>query len=268
MENLYRHITDAFHSLWQMKKRGQSIEIVTPYPTCTDKSVSVFVTLRGDEYVVTDGGWVDDGSYDVYLPMDDALFLRMYEFLGDEHGVQSLIGRGTVFHYKKTSDVEFVPNLVEDVARFVADVITAASMNIANPKEQEAKSSFAKRANVYIKDVFGDGFQSGFSLDKMPGVRFSAKIENKGRITLVNYVTGSHASYYISSLGRSSLGFDMLESQGINAFVKNRVMLLDSEARAYSDVKVIPYIKLMDTKHDRVVIPWSRRKEIKDMVMN
>ncbi len=60
----------------------------------------------------------------------------------------------------------------------------------------------------------------------------------------------------------------MLESQGINAFVKNRVMLLDSEARAYSDVKVIPYIKLMDTKHDRVVIPWSRRKEIKDMVMN
>ena len=268
MEELYSHIISAFHSLWQMKRRGQSIEIITPYSTCTDKFVSVFLTKRGDEYVVTDGAWIDNGSYDSYMPMDDALFVRMYEFYASEYGIGSKVGRGNVFHYKKTADIDFLPNIVDELARFISDTVTASRMNLANPREQETRSSFTKKANGFIKEAFADDFQSGFTLDQMPGVRFSAKIERKGRLTLVNYVTGSHPAYYISSLGKSSLGFDLLETQSINAFVENRVLLLDSSAKAYNDSRVQPYIGLMSSKTDRVVIPWSHRTDIKRIILN
>ena len=65
MKDLLNDIITAYSSLWSFKKRGNSIEIVTPVSTTNDVFVSVFLTMRGDEYVVTDGGWIDAGVYDI-----------------------------------------------------------------------------------------------------------------------------------------------------------------------------------------------------------
>ena len=65
MQGLFNDIIKAFSSLWSFKKRGNSIEIVTPVSTTNDVFVSVFLTMRGDEYIVTDGGWIDAGVYDI-----------------------------------------------------------------------------------------------------------------------------------------------------------------------------------------------------------
>ena len=56
MRDIIEEIIKAFSSLWKIKQRGDSIEIITPVTTSNDSFVSFFLTRRGDEYVVTDGG--------------------------------------------------------------------------------------------------------------------------------------------------------------------------------------------------------------------
>lgn len=64
-ENIYTDITKAFGNLWKTKQRGNSLEIITPYATTNNRFISVFLTQQGSDYVITDGGWLKSGIYDV-----------------------------------------------------------------------------------------------------------------------------------------------------------------------------------------------------------
>lgn len=65
MDELIQDIINTFSALWQVKCVGESYEIITPVPTSNDMFVSVFLTFRGDEYIMTDAGWLDSGVYDI-----------------------------------------------------------------------------------------------------------------------------------------------------------------------------------------------------------
>src|ERR1035437_7186742 len=62
-ENIYKEIITSFGSLWNFKERGQSLEIITPFATTSHKFISVFLTERDGTFIVSDGGWIEQGAY-------------------------------------------------------------------------------------------------------------------------------------------------------------------------------------------------------------
>lgn len=43
---------------------AQRLKSQQPIATINDMFVSVIITMRGNDYVVTDGGWIDSGAYE------------------------------------------------------------------------------------------------------------------------------------------------------------------------------------------------------------
>jgi len=58
LESLFEDIKSDFSSLWTCKQRGESVEIVTPYMDLHSEAIVVYLTKRGNRYIVTDGGRV------------------------------------------------------------------------------------------------------------------------------------------------------------------------------------------------------------------
>lgn len=126
--DIIKDITNAFGSLWKCRPRGASIEIITPFPTSTDMYVSVFLTKRDDAWIVTDGGFIDKGTYGLELPSDDRVFSRAFEFFFSGMEIKTVRSRaGDQVYYKNTSERALVPNIVFDVAQFVSQTVSIAA---------------------------------------------------------------------------------------------------------------------------------------------
>ena len=98
MRDIIEEIIKAFSSLWKIKQRGDSIEIITPVTTSNDSFVSVFLTRRGDEYVVTDGGWIDAGVYNIDEE-SNINFNSIVNHFQASYGILSLHARGLYYYY-------------------------------------------------------------------------------------------------------------------------------------------------------------------------
>ncbi len=91
---IYNDIKNAFGGLWQTKQRGSSLEIITPYATTNNKFVSVFLSKQGNDYVISDGGWLNSGVYEVSANEEDC-FLKIqqhFEYSLDIKHVQNTEG--------------------------------------------------------------------------------------------------------------------------------------------------------------------------------
>ena len=52
---LFADIKTDFNSLWSFNLRGETLEILTPFSTITGNLISVFLTMREDRFIVSDG---------------------------------------------------------------------------------------------------------------------------------------------------------------------------------------------------------------------
>ena len=80
MQELFERIKKAYDSLWRVRVLGESLEIVTPMVTANDFFVTVFVTKRGGEYIVTDGGWISSGNYDCEIDFSQKTYQKLFQY--------------------------------------------------------------------------------------------------------------------------------------------------------------------------------------------
>jgi hypothetical protein len=62
-ESLFHEVARDYSALWDFKFRGATLEIITPHSTISNKFVSVFLTEREGEFIVSDGGYLHTGEY-------------------------------------------------------------------------------------------------------------------------------------------------------------------------------------------------------------
>lgn len=77
MDDVFGTIVKAYQSLWRFKDYGTTLEIITPVATVNNMFVSVFITKRGDDYIATDGGWIDSGLYECEINWTANVFNRI-----------------------------------------------------------------------------------------------------------------------------------------------------------------------------------------------
>ena len=53
--DILKNIVEVYSRLWSFRERGDTVEIITPCSTTNDSFVSVFLTQRENEFIITDG---------------------------------------------------------------------------------------------------------------------------------------------------------------------------------------------------------------------
>ena len=270
MNNIIEYIIHSYNSLWKIKKHGNTVEVITPVATTNNFFVSVFLTKREDEYIVTDGGWIDSGIYECKTGFEDVYYYKLFQYYLEDYEIQQLQSKGHIYYYKKISNVKLVPNLVYDLSNFINAVVSASFISFEEKKEKEHIGRFRREANRFIRNLVSEKNlkTNSYIHESISSIKFNAVVFRKNRMTLINYVTGSNDTNFILSLGRSNLSYDAIENHSINKLVTNKITLLDDTTRTYESPKVQPLLKTVEHKEGRLCTPWSAKKVLEEISQN
>lgn len=266
MDEIVKYIIHSYNSLWNIKRHGNTIEIITPIATTNNMFVSVFLTKRGDEYIVTDGGWIDSGMYECEVGFEDVSYNKLFEYYLEDYEIMQLEAKGSTYYYKKIESAKLVPNLVYDLSNFINAVISASFIPFEERKEKEKFGRFRRNANAFIKNLgskMNVKIETNHYIDeRIKAVRFSAIAFKKEDLLLLNYVTGSNPNNFILSLGKSNLSYDVIDNSTIGRRVRNKIALIDDTTKVHAHPNIYPLLNTVKTKAGRTYIPWSKKEEL------
>lgn len=267
MEKVFETITTAFQSLWKIKDYGKTLEIVTPVATINNMFVSVFITKRGEDYIATDGGWIDSGLYECEIDWKSHIFKRIGTYYIENLDIQKEETKGRTFYYKRINKLELLPNIVFDLSNFINAIISSSNIKFTADREE---MTFKKDVRGYMRREFGDDrFEYEKSLSEDSTIRFNAIERNRNGVKLINFVGGSNSTYYANSLCRSNTNFQMIQPYHHKFNIKRTITLLDDrKPSVINSPQVQTYFNyLMENQTDgnRVVL-WSHRDELADAV--
>lgn len=264
MQELFNSIKETYNSLWHVKVLGESIEIVTPMATTEDSFVTVFVTKRGDEYVVTDGGWISAGYYDMDPLIQGTAYNKLFQYYLDSFDIRQTNGYGRTLYYKKVRERALVVNAVFEIMHFVGAVVSGANIHFQADKKEVL---FRRSVRNYLSSEFEKGtFKFGQRLIESSSIVFSAMSNFSGCLQLLNVVTGSTSGNYKYTLFRSNVYFDYARSYADKLKINKTVALLDDTTSAYNSSSVKEIIQLSLRTEGNILLPWSRKNELNDLL--
>ncbi|WP_210521326.1 hypothetical protein [Hymenobacter terricola] len=261
-EDLFHRVRQDYGQLWDVKLRGKTLEIITPHSTTTDKFVSVFLVAQGDDFVVSDGGFLSHGNYTETDMGESVCYNRMVEHLEDHYAIKQVMDTvGTVIYYKKTNQAERVSSLVLDVASFIVGAVNASQVPFVPATETAARRRFTGQANSYMREVFARRevkFNSQVTEDIK--TKYSAILRHRTKVSLVNYVTGSDEYYFSNSISKANMGFELLEGTMVSTLIKHRVALVDDVSTGYQAGAFAGHLRVL--RKTCPVVLWSQKDEL------
>lgn len=271
LTNTFKSIKEEFCSLWQFKERGESLEIITPYSTTSNKFVSVFIGYKNKEYIVSDGGWLSSSSYESSLDLDDDMFNKVFTFYENHYEIKNITANGLDYYYKKTTKQSLIPALVYDLANFISAVSSSAQIQFQDAKEKEEKRLFEGHARGYLSSLVPKNsqrklyFRKSLSED-LKSVKFSAISEYKNNLTLINYVTGSTVDYFISSIGKANITFEVADNSPFKKNVKNKIALINDKAKGYDKPRLFKFLERLESTTGQHNIFWHQKERLKQYI--
>lgn len=266
MDKLFNSIIESYNSLWHVKVLGESLEIVTPMVTTNDNFVSVFVTKRDEDYVVTDGGWISAGYYDCDLNIMGAAYNKLFRYYLDNYHIQQTEGHGRTMYYKKERDSRLVVNCVFELSNFISAVVSGTNIQfVADRKEQR----FRKTVREYLVNEFEDGtFKFNKKLLPNSTIEYSAISNFSGHLQLLNIVTGSDIGYYRDSLCRSNIYFEAAQKYVDRFRINKTIALLDDTTHSvYNSSPVKELISLFRERGGSLFLPWSEKDNLPKLLV-
>lgn len=266
MKELFESIKATYNALWHVKILGESLEIVTPMVASNESFVSVFVTKREDEYVVTDGGWISAGYYECDNEYQGAAYQRLFQYYLENFDIKQTCGHGRTFYYKKVKDSILVVNAVFELTHFISSVVSGSNIQfLADKKEKTFRSS--------VRDYLSSTFEEGtfkFSQKPLPNssIEFSVMSTFCGHLQLMNVVTGSTAGYYRDSLCRSNFYFEAASRYADRLKINKTIALLDdSTPSVFNSVPVKEIISLSKERDGSILLPWSEKERLNELLV-
>ncbi len=259
---IFQDVKESFCSLWNFKERGKTLEIITPYSTTNFKFISIFITQQEDKLIVTDGGWLTSGEYETKPDLDDDMFMKIFYHYETFYEIKKLDDAFGTYYYKTTKKVSLIPNLVYDLTNFLSSILSTSQIQFIDQKEKEEKEIFRKEADRYLSGfVNKDSIRFRKELgEDYKLVRFSAIVSKSSKIDLVKYVTGSTSNYFLNSLTKATVDFEIANHSPFNEYINNRVALVNDMAPGFDERKHYRYIETLEEHTKRPCIKWTQRE--------
>jgi len=250
-----------FNSLWNCRKRGNTIEIITPFTTITQNFVSVFITKRNGAFIVSDGGWIQSHLLEI---LGDNTFEEKNKVLGyfmNHHKIQSHEEGGKNYFFKSNKDGKMLSALSYDMAQFISNTMNALySTYELEMQEYEGTKRFDTQVNETLKsklEIGGYDYASNCrALDDLK-IQFSSCVRPKGkeRFTIIMCVSGSSPTYFSNSVARANQNFEVAKRSKYKDYFKS-LSILNDQADGYkskSDLGI--YLENLKDKSD--IMQWS-----------
>ena len=266
-QSIFNNVKESFCSLWTFKHRGTTLEIITPFSTTQSKFISVFVTEREDKFVVTDGGWLFKGEYENELDLDDPVFFKIFSHYELHYDIKNLQHNEGIFYYKATNKIDLIPNLVYDLSHFLLTIISTSQIQFQDEKEKREKENFRKNADSYLTSVLSKDlikFRRELG-EEYKNVRFNAIVQRGRKVDLVKYITGSTLNYFMSSLTKATVDFEIANHSPYNDFINNRIALVNDVAEGFDAGKIFRYMQALEEHTKIPSVKWSERDRLNNL---
>ena len=232
--------------------------------TVNDFFVTVFVTKRGSDYIVTDGGWISAGNYDCDIDISQKTYQKLFYFYLDNYSILQTVGHGRIIYYKKVGDPILVVNAIFDLSNFISAVISGSNIQFASDKRD-------KQFNLTVKEFLCTAFEPGlfdFRRKVIPNssLEFGAVSKFSGHLQLINLVTGSNPSYYRDSLCRSNFYFDAAKRINNLQINKTVAILDDTNPKVFNSPFVRETIALSGDEKGNILLPWRERDGLREIL--
>jgi hypothetical protein len=197
-ESLFHDVARDYAALWDFKLRGATLEVITPHSTISNKFISVFLTEREGEFIISDGGYLHTGEYVENEVIEQSkCYNNTFDKLERYYKVRRIFdSKEKLIFYTKTNNRHLVSSLIHDMASFVTGVVNAQQITLESDAEAITRMQFAREAGSYILDTF-IGRQVKFSqpLRAHDRIRFSAGIWRGTQVSLI-YHWFRHLSFW------------------------------------------------------------------------
>ena len=257
--DVYSNVISSFGSLWKFKERGATLEVITPFATTNNKFVSIFITKRDANYIVSDGGWIATNEYETDGGESDCLEKILFHYLGS-FNIQQTAVNNLPFYYNSTTKEEMVSSLVMDMATFVSAVTSASNITFVEKKEADSRSVFRSSANNYLGGMIAPkNLKFNECLDEGKIVKIDALIKHGSNLTLVNYITGSSPYYLNGSIGKVNMIFEMAEKSSFKDYIRHKYAIVNDVSEGYKTEKVGLLIKHFSEQTGAGILNWTAR---------
>ena len=267
--DIFTDIKNAFGGLWHTKQRGNSLEIITPFATTNNRFISVFLSKQGGDYVISDGGWLSSGIYDVVLG-EEACFLKvLYHFQNSFEIKQIANAEGITYYYLKTANLIDIPSKLFDLTLFIQNIASVSEIAFEEKEEKETKERFVSVANEYLKS-FTDKRKlhlNCFLIPEKKDIKFNAIYNNTpSTLSLVNYVTGSSNFYFSNSISKANMLFQMADDSSAKTYINSKVSIIDTSADGYAPEKLASYLYHLEHHTGSVLVSWSEKERLQTIL--
>lgn len=269
---IYENIKFCFDQLWSFKHRGdETIEIITPYSTTSNKFVSLFLTKRDDKFIVSDGGLLNSEAYESQVDYDNQYLLKILYHYENHYQIKTTTDKKGYKHYYKTTTSEIlVPNLIYDLAQFISMCVSSATVDLDDLQEKQEKETFRKNANAFLESIIDKDdrrFRASLDKAKYRTVRFSAIIEKRNRLSLISYVTGSNITNYSNSIARTNLNFEIASNSKYAPYIDNKIVLMNDSANGYAPILLSNQINILrQHTNNEEPLKWSEKEKLKEIL--
>jgi hypothetical protein len=230
--------------------------------------VSVFLTKRGDEYIVTDGGWLFNNFYDACIDEGDKHFQKLLEYYKEHYFIKMTTGEGAQFYYRNTHKESLVPNIVYDLSNFISVIVSSSFINFGDEKEKDDISRFTNEAKNYLSAIVPKGnIKYNDSIhESIKSVKFSAVIDKGSGLVLINLVTGTNSTNFINSICKASTTFEIADESSASGIINKKISLINNYSAGYKEDRILRYLNFLETRHNTPPVLWSEKDKIKEFV--
>lgn len=269
LETLYKDIVTSFGNLWSYKIRGKSIEIITPFATTNHRFISVFLTIQDNYYIVTDGGWIEQGIYDNNFNLDEDCYKKIIMHYQNVFNIKETINSAkTTYFYKKVSNPISIASIVFDMSNFISTIVSLSFVEYTEKEEKETKERFNKKANFYLSQIVDkDNIKFNAPIDDNKKIKFSAIInKSQSELILLNYITGSSDYYFNNSISKTNMMFEMALKTQYSRFIRKKISIIDTEANGYIPQKVNPFLSHLSENTNSIEVNWHEREKLPSLL--
>jgi hypothetical protein len=258
-------IKSDFDSLWNYKIFKNSIEIITPFTTNTMKFISVFITKRNDNYIVSDGGWLVNNLYDIEKNFELDKFINFTSLKKSEYSVESIEDSvNNIYYFKKCKEDNLLSSTVFDMINFILNCVNIYTSQLSKSEIEDEKSkNFRITANDYLSSINRD-IKLNKPIEEIGGIKFHAWHFSSNQFTLIMYISGATIYSFQNSIYRAATNFELSSQSKISGYIKNKIPIIDNSVDFYSNNYnksiLLPYLK---SKANHDIITWDAREQLK-----
>lgn len=263
---IFNEIKNSFSGLWQIKERGESLEIITPYATTNNRFISVFLSIQGSDFIISDGGWINSGIYDIEPNNEEGCFLKVFYHYLNSFDIKEIETPGSVkYYYLKTSSSIDVPARVLALSSFVQSIVSISEIRFEDKEEKETKARFVSKANEYLKSIISDDRLklNSYINEQKKEIKFNAiYYKTKSSFSLINYITGSSNSHFANSIFKANTLFEMADSTNLKDYINGKISIVDTSAEGYTQEKMAHYLLHLENHTGSKIVNWSEKEKL------